>query len=216
MSPTTLKKIVIIDQQPIAREGIRQSIMSVFPHVEFLYLGGSIHDALRVIKATTPDCIIVDPAISSELSASSVISRLAKTKTPVFVLSQDDSTHAMSQSMSSGARGFFPKNGQISELREGVMTVINGAIYISPSVATNLHAAHKEQVRLSERERTALVLYASGLTMDQVAISMKIASSTANEYIDRSRAKFRAVGKAARTKVDLRRLAAEEGLLTNA
>ena len=52
--------------------------------------------------------------------------------------------------------------------------------------------------------------------MDQVALSMSIASSTANEYLDRARAKFRAVGKAARTKVELRRLAVEEGLLVNA
>jgi len=118
--------------------------------------------------------------------------------------------------MSSGARGFFPKNGAISELRDGVLTVIAGQIYISPSVAENINSKLKDQVKLSDRERTALALYASGLTMDQVAISMKIASSTANEYIDRSRAKFRAAGKAARTKVDLRRLAAEEGLLSNA
>ena len=216
MSPTTLKKIIIIDQQPIVLEGIRQSILNVFPRVEFLYLGGSIQNALSTIKNSTPDCIIVDPAITTELSQSSVIALLAKTKSPVFVISQDGTASMMSQAMSSGARGFFPKNGEISELREGVMTLINGGIYISPSVAANLHSSRKEQVKLSDRERTALVLYASGLTMDQVAISMKIASSTANEYIDRSRAKFRAVGKAARTKVDLRRLAAEEGFLTNA
>ena len=45
---------------------------------------------------------------------------------------------------------------------------------------------------------------------------MSIAASTANEYIDRARAKFRAAGKQAHNKVDLRRLAMEEGLLVNA
>jgi len=216
MSPKTHKKIIIIDQQPIVLEGIRQAINSIFPSVDFLYLGGSITEALAVMKSKKADCIMVDPTITGELSQSAVIAKLAKAKSPVFVLSHDGSAQAMSQAMSSGARGFFPKNGEISELRDGVLTVIAGQIYISPSVAENINSKLKEQVKLSDRERTALALYASGLTMDQVAISMKIASSTANEYIDRSRAKFRAAGKAARTKVDLRRLAAEEGLLSNA
>jgi DNA-binding CsgD family transcriptional regulator len=80
----------------------------------------------------------------------------------------------------------------------------------------DLTSSQRVAIRLSERERTALVLYTSGLTMDQVAISMSIASSTANEYIHRARTKFRAAGKSARTKVDLRRIAVEEGLLINA
>ena len=49
--------------------------------------------------------------------------------------------------------------------------------------------------------------------MDEVAKRMGIATSTASEYVDRVRVKFRAEGKSAKTKVDLLRLAQEHGLV---
>jgi DNA-binding NarL/FixJ family response regulator len=154
--------------------------------------------------------------ISTENSEAIALSKVRALGAPIFVLSQSNSGIAVSQAFSAGATGFFPKCASLYELRGGLSTVISGGVYISPQVASDLSATQRVAIRLSDRERTALVLYTSGLTMDQVAISMSIASSTANEYINRARTKFRAAGKAARTKVDLRRLAVEEGLLINA
>ncbi|MEI7550576.1 MAG: LuxR C-terminal-related transcriptional regulator [Actinomycetes bacterium] len=65
---------------------------------------------------------------------------------------------------------------------------------------------------LSEREKTTLVLYTSGLTMEEVGNRMGVATSTASEYVDRVRAKFRAEGKSAKTKVDLLKIAQVLGL----
>jgi hypothetical protein len=48
--------------------------------------------------------------------------------------------------------------------------------------------------------------------MEEVGNRMGVATSTASEYVDRVRAKFRAEGKSAKTKVDLLKLAQELGL----
>ena len=66
---------------------------------------------------------------------------------------------------------------------------------------------------LSERERTAMVLYASGLTIDSVARRMGVKSSTAAEFIKRVREKYLKAGNAIPTKADLYRQARDEGLV---
>ena len=207
---------VILDQQPIVLEGIRLHVAQIYPDAKFLYVGSSIDEALRYVGKQKVSCVIIDPALSSEKSQAVALGRVKYFNAPIFVMSQENNGTSVSMSFAAGATGFFPKCAGLYELRGGLATVMSGGIYISPQVAEDLTAHHKVHVKLSDRERTALVLYTSGLTMDQVALSMSIASSTANEYIDRARAKFRAVGKAARTKVELRRLAVEEGLLVNA
>jgi DNA-binding NarL/FixJ family response regulator len=207
---------VLIDQQPIVLEGVRLHILQIFPKAKFLYLGSNIGEAISAVGKSKVTCVVIDPNLSTEDSEAIALSKVRALGAPIFVLSQSNSGVAVSQAFSAGATGFFPKCASLYELRGGISSVISGGVYISPQVASDLSASQRVAIRLSDRERTALVLYTSGLTMDQVAISMSIASSTANEYINRARTKFRAAGKAARTKVDLRRLAVEEGLLINA
>jgi len=207
---------VIIDEQPIVLEGIRNQIAQIYPDAEFLYLGSSISDAFSHAKRAKIHCVVIDPKLSNEKNEATAISKLRALKAPIFVMSQENSGAAVSTNFSAGATGFFPKCASLYELRGALGTVMSGGVYISPMVSQSLAASQRLHVRLSEREKTALVLYTSGLTMHQVALSMGIAASTANEYIDRARAKFREIGKVARTKVELRRLAIEEGLLVNA
>jgi len=207
---------VIIDQQPIVLEGIRLHILQIFPKAKFLYLGSNVNEAIKSVGKSKVKCVVIDPNLASETSEASAISKTRAFAAPIFVMSQQNSGVAVSQAFSAGATGFFPKSASLYELRGGLSTVISGGVYISPQIAMELSSSQRVAIKLSDRERTALVLYTSGLTMDQVAISMSIASSTANEYIHRARTKFRAAGRSARTKVDLRRIAVEEGLLINA
>jgi len=207
---------IIIDQHPIVSEGARLHLAQLYPDAHFVYCGASISDAISAAARKKIACIVIDPQLSREPNSVSAIQKLRAVKAPIFVMSHENSSQAVAGAFAAGATGFFPKSADIFQLRNALSTVMSGGIYISPEVAERLIEKQREHVKLSDREKTALVLYSSGLTMEQVAVSMSIAASTANEYIDRARAKFRAVGKHAHNKVDLRRLAMEEGLLVNA
>jgi DNA-binding NarL/FixJ family response regulator len=207
---------VLIDSHPIVCEGMRLHIAQLFNDANFLYTGGDLKAASAAAARKDVDCVIIDPTLNSEADTAAIIRKARVFHAPIFVMSHENSSSAVSEAFSAGATGFFPKSADIYQLRQALKTVMSGGIYISPEVAAKLSAGHKAHVKLSDREKTALVLYTSGLTMEQVALSMSIASSTANEYIDRARAKFRAIGKSTHNKVELRRLAVEEGLLVNA
>jgi DNA-binding CsgD family transcriptional regulator len=67
---------------------------------------------------------------------------------------------------------------------------------------------------LSSRERDVLALYATGSQAKQIARQLSIAVSTVSQYLERIRAKYASVGRAARTRVDLYERAFEDGLIT--
>lgn len=68
--------------------------------------------------------------------------------------------------------------------------------------------------RLSAQETRVLVSYASGLKLDTAARRAGIRPSTAKQYLDRVRRKYRDVGRPAQTKLELAARAREDGLLT--
>jgi DNA-binding NarL/FixJ family response regulator len=68
-------------------------------------------------------------------------------------------------------------------------------------------------VALSEQERRAMVLYASGLKMRAVARRMGVTEGTAQEYIKRVRQKYDRAGVPLPTKTDMYRVARDEGLV---
>ena len=79
-------------------------------------------------------------------------------------------------------------------------------------VAANASATFPE-VSLSQREKVAFALYASGHTMGDVAEAMGVGETSVQTYIKRIRKKYLAVGVHLANKVDLYRAAQAAGLL---
>ena len=67
---------------------------------------------------------------------------------------------------------------------------------------------------LSQQERTILVGYVSGLTLDAAARRAGVRPGTAKVYLRRVKEKYRRIGRPANTKLDLARRAQEDGLTT--
>lgn len=59
------------------------------------------------------------------------------------------------------------------------------------------------KVKLTERELEVVRLYASGLSLKQVAFQLEVSNSTAKEHIDRVRVKYSEVGRPIRGKSEL-------------
>jgi DNA-binding NarL/FixJ family response regulator len=114
--------------------------------------------------------------------------------------------------MTAGAQAFIAKRSSMKDLAAAVRTVIGGGSWVPPDLAAEMLTA-STTVDLSEQERRALVLYASGLTLDMVARRMGITPHTVKHYIDRVRDKYTTAGRPARTKVELHKVAREEGLI---
>jgi DNA-binding NarL/FixJ family response regulator len=109
-----------------------------------------------------------------------------------------------------------PKSQPLSYLAEIIRLAAEGAIINNPETSAMIDAdAVFKDANLSAREREVLSFYAAGMSLKQVASQLGIKQSSAKEHIDRVRVKYARLGREAHTKVDLYRIAIEDGLISS-
>ena len=202
-------RVIILEDHPIVLEALSNRVVQIFPRAEIIYAGKDLSDALSLIQDVK--LIIVDLDLGDGRSPVDVVKALATSKASILVMSALADTKVVNSVMTVGANGYFTKTASLDQLEEAITNILSGQTYISPQIART--SDDERIIKLSPREQLTLKLYADGLTIEEVAKKMGVAPSTANEYLDRVKIKFRTIGVTARTKVDLHKLAVEYGLI---
>lgn len=101
----------------------------------------------------------------------------------------------------------------VEEFLAAVEAVRAGGTAIGPVASAAIHGLESAP-RLSAQEERTLALYATGLTILQVAEQIGVRPDTARKYLKRVRAKYAAAGRPARTKLELAQIAWAEGYAT--
>jgi len=204
---------ILLDDHALVREGIERQLLIDFPTSTVLYSGDSLVDALAAVSTgPTCDCAIVDLDLGDETPVAETVSAFAVRNIPVVVVSAMARPDVLQAALAAGARAFIAKRSNLGQLSKAVSAVLDGDTWIPPDLAGAVLRA-ESNVNLSPQEKRALVLYASGLTLEMVARRMDVTPNTVKHYLDRVRDKYTEAGIAARTKVQLNQVARLEGLL---
>jgi len=206
-------RIVLLEDHPLVREALIDRLRTHLGDVTIVYAGQSIADALAAIAADGADCVILDLDLNDARSPVANVLDLADTDVPILIVSALGDQASIRASLMAGASGFISKQAEPAQLIEAVQATLRGEQYTSPEVAAALLSAASTTVPLSDQERRAMVLYASGLKMRTVARRMGVTEGTAQEYIKRVRAKYLKAGTPVPTKTDMYRMARSEGLV---
>ena len=204
---------VLLDDHALVRDGIERQLRTDFPDCSIIYSGESLLDSLAAVSAVPHcDCAIVDLDLGDETPVAETVSAFAVRDIPVVVVSAMARPDVLQAALAAGAQAFIAKRSSLGQLTKAVNAVLDGDTWIPPDLAGAVLRA-ESNVDLSAQEKRALVLYASGLTLEMVARRMDITPNTVKHYLDRVRDKYTQAGIAARTKVQLNRVARMEGLL---
>lgn len=203
---------IVLEDHALVREGIEARLAADFPTSEFAYSGDSLSDAVAVGMRVKCDLVVLDLDLGDGRPVAEVVSALTVLGIPVVVVSALGSPAVVQAALLAGASAFVPKRAGGAEMCRIIRGVLDGESMMSTDLAAML-VRPSSAVALSPQERQALVLYASGLTINAVARRMGVAPSTVKQYIDRVRGKFTDAGITARNKVALARAAQQEGLL---
>jgi DNA-binding NarL/FixJ family response regulator len=220
LSKTTSKVImaqeyvfVLLDDHALVRDGIERQLMADFPTCTILYSGDSLSASLAAVSsAPRCDCAVIDLDLGDETPVAETVSAFAVRDIPVVVVSALARPDVLQAALAAGARAFIAKRSNLGQLSKAVSAVLDGDTWIPPDLAGAVLRA-QSNVDLSAQEKRALVLYASGLTLEMVARRMDITPNTVKHYLDRVRDKYTGAGISARTKVQLNQVARMEGLL---
>ncbi|MFP4362929.1 MAG: response regulator transcription factor [Spirochaetia bacterium] len=192
------RKVVLVDDHPIVRQGLAQLIDSE----EDLQIVGEAQDrssALDVIHEKQPDIALVDLTLKNS-NGIELIKDLKSIKPdlPVLVLSLHDENVYAERVIRAGAKGFIMKAEATETLLDAIRTVLRGGVYLSSKMkeAVLSHAfAPQDRKRgpldaLSDREFEVFQYIGDGKDTKEIAEGLFLSTKTVETYKSHIRSKL--------------------------
>jgi two-component system, NarL family, uhpT operon response regulator UhpA len=159
------------------------------------------------------DVVVLDLHLEDSIPIGTKIRALASMGIPAVVVSRHADATSVSAALRAGAAGFVPKTESTAELIAAIRSAVannDSTPAPMPPVAVDA-VADSPDPRLGKQELRALVLYAGGRSIREVAAEMATTEETVKSYIKRGRSKYRRVGIDVGTRILLRQHALREG-----
>jgi DNA-binding NarL/FixJ family response regulator len=183
-----MTRILLVDDHPIVRQGIKQVLSGAFDPA-LVGEAANAEEGLNEVRSTDWDIMVLDLTLPG-MSGLDLLKDLRRERPtlPVLVLSMHPPEQFARRAMNAGASGYLTKDSAPNELVKAVGEVIAGRRYLNPSVIEEL-VMHDQPERgqrpheaLSDREYQVLRMIASGLTVSQVAARLSLSVKTISTY----------------------------------
>jgi DNA-binding NarL/FixJ family response regulator len=152
---------------------------------------------------TKPQVIVLDLSLADGSEPAENVKALIEHGSEVVIFSIADRKSQVRAALSAGAATLITKSQQMDELFAAISLVADGTIVNTTETIAAIDSDQDFKVKLTERELEVVRLYASGMSLKQVAFELKVSNSTAKEHIDRVRHKYSDVGRPVRGKSEL-------------
>ena len=206
-------RVAIVDDHEAVRLGFAGSCDKF--NFDLVGSAGTVDDLLAHIEGRDCEVVVTDLSLDDGSLVASNVERLVDAGPAVLIFSIADKPNLMRSALRAGAIAIVPKSQPMADLAEAIRLAAKGAIINNSETSATIDADKLfKDANLSAREREVLSLYASGMSLKQVAFQLQIKQSSAKEHIDRVRVKYAKLGREAATKVDLFKRALEDGILS--
>ena len=205
-------RVAVVDDHRLVIDGI-EARLSAVRGIEVV-IGATDWPSL-VSHANFPvDVVVLDLNLDDHIPIATKVRALNAAGVRTIVISRHSEASTIHGAMKAGALAFIPKTDTADELVQAIRTVATGAMYeTTPVLAALAQAASAKDPGLGKQEYRALVLYAGGRSIREVATEMGTTDETVKSYIKRGRRKYREIGIDLGTKILLRRHGIREGWL---
>lgn len=188
MNENAAIKILIVDDQVVVREGLKQIIggtqgMAVIGEAETGF------EAIKLSRHLEYQIMLLEIALPDR-NGIEVLKQIKKESPHVSVIMF--STHREDQyavrALKSGASGYLNKHCSAEQIIIAIKQVASGLKYISPALAqemaNNLNQEFEGQLHktLSDREFQTLTMIASGKSVSDIARELSLSVKTISEY----------------------------------
>lgn len=183
---TEAYKILLIDDHPLMRQGIRQ-ILELEDNFVIVGEASNGTDGISIALDTNPDLIILDLNMKG-ISGLDTLRALRKhgIDSRIIVLTVSDEQSDIFALMDAGVDGYLLKDSDTAELVENIRKAAQGETVLSESVKQHLLERRPENDPLSvltDRERDVLQWIATGMSNKQIASQLSISEETVKVHI---------------------------------
>lgn len=132
------KRILIVDDHPVVREGLVQQLGRE-PDLEVCAQADSASQALEAAEQTSPDLVLADINLPGRSGLELIRDlRAVAPRLPVLVLSMHDEIVFAERVLRAGGRGYVSKQAGPEKLAQAIRRVLSGQIYLAEAVSTRL------------------------------------------------------------------------------
>jgi len=210
-------RIVVAQEHAVLRSALR-ALLETEPTFEVVGEIASNEDIAPAVRASEPDCIVVDCAIHCRFGAGGLCALLAERPgLAVIVLGMCSDEPCIERLFRAGVRGYVLKTSPETELVRAIHATRRGDWYIDSSLASYVTPPHVEDAQaipqqpfagLTERELEVCRLLAYGHTNAEVAEMLTVSGRTVEAHRARIMSKLKL-----KTRAELVRFALHHGLL---
>ncbi|KSW18315.1 response regulator transcription factor [Cellulomonas sp. B6] len=191
-------RVVLVDDETLVRVGLRL-ILGADPTIEVVGEAGDGLEALDVVRATSPDVVLMDirmPRLDGLQATQRLLAEQPDAR--VVILTTFDTDEMVLGALRLGAAGFLLKDTPPAEIVRHVHDAGAGRTTLSPSVTDRLIASVTDQPRderravarrkldaLTERERDVARAIGRGLSNVEIASELFITVATVKTHISR-------------------------------
>ncbi len=181
-------KVLVVDYHPIVRAGLKL-LFETDPDIEVIGSIGTGIEIFEFIRRFTVDVIISEIDLP-ELNGITALRAIKKENTELKVIMfsyHPEEIYAIS-SIKAGASGYLSKSVDTKTIKEAILKVHEGGIYLSENMAKHLNyndtrnSKTKLYKRLSTREVEVLKLLSSGKKNKEIALELDINEKTVSTY----------------------------------
>jgi DNA-binding NarL/FixJ family response regulator len=188
---TAQRRVLIVDDHPIVRQGLRRMIE---PEPDLVVCGEvqTEREARTAIRALSPDVVIVDISLAQGDGLELVRDVHAQQpELPMLVLSMHDELIYAERLLAAGASGYIMKQAASDQLLIALRQVLAGGTYLSESLAGNLGRSDAAAAgggsgdpidRLSNRELQVLSLIGRGMSSREAAEALGLSVKTVETH----------------------------------
>jgi DNA-binding NarL/FixJ family response regulator len=182
------KRILILDDHPMMREGLAQLINSE-TGLSVCGEAGCGQEAFELAAKLKPDLLLVDISLPDK-SGLEVIKELRSfhPDISVLVISMHDESLYAERVLRAGGRGYIMKQEGGKKLMEAILQVLSGKIYVSEKMSEKLLASFSERSNpvkrdspmenLTDREFEVLQLLGQGKGTREIASQLHLSGKT--------------------------------------
>jgi two-component system response regulator NreC len=184
-------RILLADDHAVLRDGLSKSLQEQ----EDLQVIGQAKNGLmtvELVKELSPDLVIMDigmPDLNGIDATRQILRETSDVK--IIGLSMHSGKKFVTEMFKAGAKGYLPKDCEFDELLEAIEAVMNGKMYLSPSITgviveTYIQSAAENKSSafsiLTPREREVLQLMAEGNSTKQIGRRLYISPKTVEAH----------------------------------